>query len=310
METPEQSQTKIQQTLIPRPLELSRTIRHTDGVTIGYRILRGRTPRPLLVMIHGLASNNTRWSEFVDHTVLSHHWDLLRIDLRGHGDSMARGHITMTDWVDDLAAILRCEGYKKATIVGHSLGAQVGMHFYAKYPSSVAAMIMIDPVFPDNLSGRLFKAKKLRLFVWLSVRLLWFVNWLGFRHRKFPPRDLRELDERTRKILDNNPDIQIGDLYTNPFIDLEFMPIANYMQDLLEVIRPLPPLENIDVPVLVLLSSGASVSDPGKNRAIINQMPSVEIVTITANHWLLTERPREAREVIEKWCLTLDKTIT
>lgn len=309
MKTPEQSQSEIQQTLIPRPMELSRTIRHADGVTIGYRILRGRSPRPLLVMIHGLASNNTRWSEFVDHTVLSQHWDLLRIDLRGHGDSMVRGHITMTDWVDDLAVILRHEKYNEATLVGHSLGAQVSMNFYAKYPSSVASMIMIDPVFPNNLSGRLLKAKKLRLFVWLSVRLLWIVNWLGLRRRNFPPRDLRELDERTREILNNNPDIEIGKLYTNPFIDLEFMPVANYMQDMLEVIRPLPPLEKINVPVLVILSSGASVSDPGKNRAIINQIPNVEIVTITANHWLLTEKPREAREAIEKWCLALNKTV-
>lgn len=214
----------------------------------------------------------------------------------------------MEDWVDDLSAILRCEDYNKATLVGHSLGAQVGMHFYARYPSSVAALIMIDPVFPDNLSGRLLKAKKLRLFVWLAVRLLWIVNWLGFRHKKFPPRDLRALDEKTREILLNNPHIGIGDLYTNPFVDLEFMPVANYMQDLLEVVRPVPPLGKIEVPVLVLLSSGASVSDPEKNQAMINRMPNVETVTITANHWLLTEKPKEAREAIEKWCLMLNNT--
>ncbi|MFV1997372.1 MAG: alpha/beta fold hydrolase [Acidiferrobacterales bacterium] len=286
-------------------MEFSRTIRRPGNVTIGYRVLRTRTPRPLLVMIHGLASNNTRWSEFVDHTILAPDNDLMRIDLRGHGDSMFRGHITTADWVDDLAAILRDEGYDKATIVGHSLGAQVGMHFHAKYPSNVRAMIMIDPVFPDNLSGRLLKAKKLRVFIWLAVRLLRIVNGLGLRRKKFPPRDLRALDEQTREILDNNPDIAIGDLYTNPFVDLEFMPVANYMQDTLEVIKPVPPLENIDVPVLVLLSSGASISNPEKNQATINRMPNARIVNIAANHWLLTEKPREAREAIEKWYLGL-----
>ena len=243
-------------------MEFSRTIRRANNITIGYRIVRKRNPRPLLVMIHGLASNNTRWSEFVDHTVLDQHWDLLRFDLRGHGDSMFRGRITMTDWVEDLAAILHYEGYHQATIVGHSLGAQVGMHFYAQYPSSVTSMIMIDPVFPENLSGRLLKAKKLRLLVRLTVGLLLFVNWLGLRRKKCPPRDLRKLDEKTREILASNPDIKIGNLYTNPFIDFEFMPVVNYMQDMLEVIKPLPPLKKIEVPVLVLLSSGASVSDP------------------------------------------------
>jgi len=288
-------------------MEFSRNIRRPDGVSIGYRILRNRLPRPLLVMIHGLASNNTRWSEFVDHTDLGQHWDLLRIDLRGHGESMVRGKITMSDWVEDLAAIIRSEGYDSATIVGHSLGAQISMHFYAKYPDSVDSMIMIDPVFPENLSGRLLKAQKLHVLVWLAVRLLWILNGIGFRRKEFPPRDLRALDEQTREILDNNPDIEIGDLYTNPFIDLEFMPVANYMQDTLAVVKPLPPLENISVPVLVLLSSGASVSDPKKNEAMINRMPNVHIKSIKANHWLLTEKPREAREVIEKWCMNLGK---
>ncbi len=169
-------------------------------------------------------------------------------------------------------------------------------------------MIMIDPVFPENLSGRLLKAKKLRLFVKLAVGFLRILNWLGFGRKQFPPRDLRKLDEKTREILHNNADIKIGDLYTNPFIDLEFMPVANYLQDTLEVVRPLPPLEELDVPILVLLSAGASVSDPEKNQAMINRMPQAETITIAANHWLLTEKPKEAREAIEQWCLRMDKS--
>ncbi len=257
----------------------------------------------MLVMIHGLASNMTRWSEFVEHTILRKTWNLLRIDLRGHGSSMHRGRIGMELWCDDLAAILEHERYDKATIIGHSLGAQVGIHFHARNPSSVAAMIMIDPIFPENLSGRLRQAKRIRLLLWLAIRKLWVFNYLGFRRRQFPPRDLRALDQKTRKTLAENPHMEIGDLYTDPFADFEFMPLANYLQDLLEVTRPLPPLEKITVDVLVLLSAGASVSSAEKNQEMIDRMPHVETVTIAANHWLLTEKPREAREAIERWCL-------
>lgn len=283
-------------------MEFSRTIERPDGGTVGYRIKRAESARPLLVMIHGLASNLTRWSEFVDYTRLDGEWDLLRIDLRGHGTSMYRGHLSMDMWCDDLSAVLTAEGYDQATIVGHSLGAQVGMQFFARHPQQVSGLIMIDPVFPENLSGRLLKARRLKVLVWLAIRFLWLMNRLGIGRRHFPPRDLRKLDEETREILNANPDIEIGQLYTNPFVDLEFMPVANYMQDTLEVTRPLPPLESITCPVLVLLSAGASVSDPQKNLAMIHRMPSVEITTIEANHWLLTERPKEAREAIEDWC--------
>ncbi len=253
-------------------------------------------------MIHGLASNLTRWSEFVDHTRLDRDWDLLRFDLRGHGSSMYRGRIGMDIWRDDIAAVMDSEGYEKAVFLGHSLGAQVGMHFHGAYPDKVAGMIMIDPVFPENLGGRLLKTKRLKPLVWLAIRVLWALNKIGIGRKSFPPRDLRELDEKTREILDNNPDIEIGQLYTNPFVDLEFIPVVNYMQDAYEVTRKLPPLENIIQPVLVLLSAGATVSNPEKNLEIINRMPNVNITTIEANHWLLTEKPREAREAIENWC--------
>ena len=283
-------------------MELSRTITRPDGASIGYRIIRNSERQPLLVMIHGLASNLTRWSEFVDHTSLNQQWDLLRIDLRGHGSSMYRGRIGMDIWRDDLSAVMEAEGYDKAVILGHSLGAQVGMHFHAAYPEAVTGIIMIDPVFPENLSGRLLKIKRLRHLVWLTIRVLWAINRIGIGRKSFPSQDLRTLDENTREILDKNPDIEIGQLYTNPFVDLKFIPLVNYMQDAYEVTRELPSLENITQPVLVLLSAGATVSDPEKNQAIINRMPNMKTVTINANHWLLTEKPREARETIEKWC--------
>ena len=288
-------------------MEHSRTIKRPDGATIGYCILRNSEPQPLLVMIHGLASNLTRWSEFVDHTNLEQNWDLLRIDLRGHGSSMYRGKIGMDVWCDDLAAVMESEGYDKAVILGHSLGAQVGIHFHGVYPGKVAGMIMIDPVFPENLGGRLLKTKQMKPLVWFGIRVLWALNKIGLGRKSFPPRDLRKLDEETREILNNNPDIEIGQLYTNPFVDLEFIPVVNYMQDAYEVTRELPPLENITQPVMVLLSAGATVSNPEKNLEIINRMPNVTITTIEANHWLLTEKPHEAREAIENWC---DKNIS
>ena len=283
-------------------MEFSRTITRPDGATIGYRIIRNSERQPLLIMIHGLASNLTRWSEFADHTSLNQQWDLLRIDLRGHGSSMCRGKIGMDAWSDDLAAVMEAEGYDKAVIMGHSLGAQVSMHFHAAHPEGVAGIIMIDPIFPENLGGRLLKTKRLKFLAWLVIRVLWAINKMGLSRKSFPIQDLRELDENTREILDKNPDIEIGQLYTNPFVDLEFIPVANYIQDAYEVTRGLPPLENITQPVLVLLSAGATVSDPEKNQTIINRMPNVKTVTINANHWLLTEKPREAREAIEKWC--------
>jgi esterase len=288
-------------------VDITRTLERPGMDPIGYRLWRNAGARSVLVMIHGAASNLTRWSEFVSHSALNESWNLLRIDLRGHGSSMSRRGIRIESWCEDLKAILDREDFDRIVIIGHSLGAHVALYFRDTYPERVRAMILIDPVIPENLSGKLRLARRLRWLLRLIVYGIRFLNALGIRRRSFPARDLRELDERTRRILAGDSGTDIADLYTKPSIDMEFLPVANYLQDMIEVTRELPPLERIDIPVLVLLSAGATVSDPERNLAVIRRIPGVEIQSIDANHWLLTERPEEARKAIDEWCLKLDR---
>ncbi|MFQ5760205.1 MAG: alpha/beta hydrolase, partial [Acidiferrobacterales bacterium] len=80
-------------------MEAARTFMAPDGTKIAYRLWRGGDKgRPLIVLIHGVASNLTRWSEFLEHTSLKTDWDILRLDLRGHGTSMCRGKLTRALW--------------------------------------------------------------------------------------------------------------------------------------------------------------------------------------------------------------------
>src|SRR2546430_1938168 len=88
------------------PMEFSRTLTASDGARLAYRLWRPARSRGLLILLHGLASNATRWSEFVATTSLRENWDILRPDLRGQGASVHRGRMGMDIWCDDLAAIV------------------------------------------------------------------------------------------------------------------------------------------------------------------------------------------------------------
>ena len=129
--------------------EVARQLDAGDGARIAYRVLRARsrTPAGVVVLLHGLASNLTRWSKFVEATALAERWDLIRVDLRGQGNSMTRRPIGLDLWRDDLAAIVAAESHARAVLVGHSLGAQLAMHAAATRPESVQAVALIDPVF-------------------------------------------------------------------------------------------------------------------------------------------------------------------
>ena len=285
-------------------MEMIRTLSTADGAMLGYRLFRGTAaPRRLIVLLHGVASNMSRWSEFVEHTSLKETWDLLRPDLRGHGESFTRGRLSLEIWCRDLRDILDAEGYDQALTIGHSLGAQVAVQFAARYPARVRGLALIDPIFHQALRGGMRVLSRLRPAVSLLAALIRLLNRLGLRRRHIPVRDLRKLDEKTRQdLLAAGKQREMIELYSSPWEDLKFFPIASFLQELIEITRPLPALAEIKVPILALLSTGITYTDPGITQKMLAGYAQVQTVTVDAYHWPLTEKPRQVREAIEKWC--------
>lgn len=287
-------------------MECEQTIQASDGAQLFYRLTQRDGSDTVLIMLHGLASNSTRWTEFVQQLQLSKPWDLLRIDLRGHGHSLYRGKISHQIWADDLKIVMAHHGYKHAIFVGHSLGAQLALHFAHRHPQSTAGLVLIEPIFPDCLQGSLARVARIRQLLPQLVRLVQLINRLGLQRRHYPELDLYQLDKKIRELLQANSDVDIAKYYARPLGDIKNLPLANYLQDLYEVTRPLPPLADIQAPALVLLSKGVGLSNIQANQQHIAQLKQVDTVIIDADHWLLTERPVEARHAIEQWCNRLE----
>ncbi|MBI3545319.1 MAG: alpha/beta hydrolase [Gammaproteobacteria bacterium] len=294
-------------------MENYRTLKTTDGATLSYRLLRSSSvQKPLIVLLHGMASNMTRWSEFLEHTKLKQHWDILRLDLRGHGESFWRGRLHMQLWCEDLRAILDAEGYDQAVLIGHSLGAQVAVNFGARYPQRMRGLVLIDPVFYQALRGKMRRFGLLRSCARGFTALIRLLNFFGLRRRSIPNRDLQKLDALTReRFLDVGKQKEMLELYSSPWEDLKYFPTASFIHELMEIIRPLPSLATIPAPILALLSSAMTYTDPVRTREILAAHPRTTIVALNAYHWPLTESPVQVREAIEDWCeqLRLNKII-
>jgi pimeloyl-ACP methyl ester carboxylesterase len=283
-------------------METAATLRTLDGVSVAYRLSRAPRARGLIVLIHGLASNLTRWSEFVERTPLKQDWDILRYDLRGHGESMARGHIGMEQWCADLAAILEQEHYQKAFLVGNCLGANIALQFAARYPDKTAGLVLVEPILQPALTGKLKRMQLLKPLIRLVIGLIRLLNALGLYRRHLPTLDLRKLDTDTRAAVAAQGDARvIANRYSAPLYDLRFLPSANYLQFLLEVACPPPPLAAITAPTLTMVSLGISFSDPETTKKLVSAIPNSSVVVIESHHWLMTEKPEEARRAIEQW---------
>jgi pimeloyl-ACP methyl ester carboxylesterase len=286
--------------------EFDRTIRTPDGAVVSYRISRGETPRRLLVLIHGLASNLTRWSEFVEQTTLKSSWDILRLDLRGQGRSIWRGRIGMEEWCADLTDILRKERYSHAVVAGHCLGAHIAVWFAARYPERVASLILIEPLLHRAVTGQQRKYQSLAPLFPPLVGIIRILNRLGLYRRRLPLLDLRELDQNTRVAMSaSRTTAPLLRRYASPWYDLRYMPSANYLQGLLELNRPLLFLTEIKTPTLALLSTGKTFADPEITRRVLSDLPNCSIKLLDSQHWIPTERPEEMRHTIEQWCREL-----
>lgn len=274
-----------------------------DGVTLSYRLWRPGPPRRLIVCIHGLASNLTRWTEFTATTRLRESCDLLRVDLRGFGGSVCRVRAGPAEWCRDVAAILEAEGASRAVLVGHCLGANVALHFAARYPAATGGLVLIEPMFRQALTGSRRLATALRSLAAVLLPAVRGLNRLGAHRRRLATLDLEQLDREARAAMAaHGPDAFPERRYGSPLDDLRFTPTAVYLAGLLTVTGPLPDLGGVQTPTLALLSSGGRFGDPAITARLLERLPNREIRVLAARHWIPTECPTEMREIIEAWC--------
>jgi pimeloyl-ACP methyl ester carboxylesterase len=282
-------------------MELHRKLETEDGAVVEYRLWRPAAPRRTVVALHGLASNMTRWSEFAGATRLADSWDILRLDLRGHGGSLFRGKVGIDEWCADLSALLAAEGVGEVVLLGHCLGANLGLWFAARNPMLVRGMVLIEPMFRAALAGEMLKTVRLRPWIAALLPFLRGIAALGMHRRHLDDLDLEQLDREARAAMASQGEFPVA-RYASIRDDLRGVPLGVYLQDLLAVTGPLPDLSVLNVPSLALLSAGTAFTDPEITARELAALPDCRIVRLDAQHWIPTEQPEAMRRTIEDWC--------
>lgn len=117
-----------------------------DEVTIHGRKIAFRTGGwgPLLVLIHGITSNSATWDKVLPK--LAKRYTVLAPDLLGHGRSdKLRDDYSLGAHANTIRDLLDALGYRRATIVGHSLGGGVAMQVAYQYPERVDRLVLVAP---------------------------------------------------------------------------------------------------------------------------------------------------------------------
>ncbi|MEE9417515.1 MAG: alpha/beta hydrolase [Acidimicrobiales bacterium] len=93
-----------------------------------------------VMLVHGITESSTTWDPVAER--LSKHFDVIVVDLRGHGSSGTADDYGLAAMAGDLAAVISDCGIEPPHLVGHSLGGAVVSTAAAAFP--VASVVNVD----------------------------------------------------------------------------------------------------------------------------------------------------------------------
>jgi pimeloyl-ACP methyl ester carboxylesterase len=133
-----------------------------DGIKINLAVWEGEG-QPILC-IHGITANCRCWETLAD--ALAPDYRIIAMDLRGRGQSeKPPAGYALEYHLQDINCLLDDLALDRVVIMGHSLGAFIGLAFAAGYPERVERLILVDG------GGDLSEEQMERVFVGIKPAL-------------------------------------------------------------------------------------------------------------------------------------------
>lgn len=127
--------------------------------------------KPPLILLHGIMMSGGCWLRVAK--ALEQDYDVILLDARGHGrsDGVESG-FTPDLRAGDVAGALRELKLERASLLGHSMGAETAALVAASYPDLVHAIVLEDPAWHDTPTrGQMAESEGYR--AWFNAWLAW-----------------------------------------------------------------------------------------------------------------------------------------
>jgi pimeloyl-ACP methyl ester carboxylesterase len=112
---------------------------------------------PPMIFVHGWCCDRSYFAPQFEQFATSH--AVAALDLRGHGDSgrpeTLSGSFDIGKLADDVLAVASAAGFGRPVLVGHSLGALIGLACAAR-AGAIRALVMVDPAPITNERAKAF----------------------------------------------------------------------------------------------------------------------------------------------------------
>ena len=117
-------------------------VRLANQVTL-HCLINPNEQKEWILLSNSLGATNEMWKDQIE--VLSEHFQVLRYDTRGHGQSSCpQGPYSFDDLCEDVIGLLNYFEIEKANFMGLSLGGMTGLGLAINYPNRISRVVCAD----------------------------------------------------------------------------------------------------------------------------------------------------------------------
>ena len=235
--------------------------------------------KPTVVFIHGVLTAHSVWI-LQSRYLANHGWNVLAIDLPGHGKSGSKPPESVEEAADTVLALLKAVGVDQAALVGHSFGSLIALEAAARAPAQVSHLAMVGTAYPMKVSPALLDSA-----VNAPEKAIAMVNTFSHSTLCPPPSALgpgtwlyggsRAL---MRRMLASNAETNV--FYTG------FKACNDYASGE-------QAMAAVHCPTLFLVGRHDQMTPPKAAKALAAHARLAKIVEVNAGHALMTEAPDE-----------------
>jgi len=263
----------------------------------------GNPDAPPLLLVHGGRDHCRNWDWVAERLRKDFH--IIAPDLRGHGDSAwaTGGNYMITDYIYDIAQLVRQRTMAPLSIMAHSMGGFISTLYAGLYPETVSKMVIVDGIVfpPEQITARTSVPSDQRLDAWITQ-----TRQLASRMVK----KYNSVDEAVARMHGENPRLSREQALSLTLHGVNQNEDGTYSWKFDNYVRAAPPTllstqdvitlwERITCSMLLINGSESFIQDPATNGAV-DYFKNVKSVTLQgAGHWVHHDKLDEVLALAE-----------
>ncbi len=240
-----------------------------------------------LIFIHGAAMDHSVW-QWQTRYFAYHGYNVLAVDLPGHGQSPGNVRESITELADWIIALMDCAQISKATLIGHSMGSLIALDCATRFSERIEKIALLGTSMPMPVGEPFLSETKAASTTGVMMQTLW--GHSPSTRLAQSPAPGSALIYATQALIERS----------------ELGAQGKGLNACNEFLIPTETLAAIQQATLIITGSKDMMTPPKTGVALASQMKNAQVVSVNAGHAMMSEAPNEVLDALLDFLIAND----